>query len=62
MVAMTVPDENKVGGRDAREGGRSPHGVVVDREPLPLQDEGGMIDRMNQNIAGIGGQKIAREG
>jgi hypothetical protein len=62
VVAVAVADEHQLGRGNAGERGCAADGVVVDRLAIPLHDEAGVVDRVDQHVASGGVEKVASEG
>lgn len=61
MVAVGVGDDDDIGlGERGVEGGGA-DGVAVDGDVLPLEEEGGVVDGADEDVAVCGGEVIAGE-
>lgn len=62
MVAVAVGDDDDIGlGESGIEGGGA-DGVAVDGDVLPLEEEGGVVDGADEDVAVCGGEVVTGEG
>jgi len=61
MIRVDMADENEVCFRKARVECPRTHRIIVNHLPLPAHDKGGMVDRVNDDVAVGGDEMIARQ-